>query len=122
MNYEERWNIVDELGEGGQGKVYRVSNKLSDINTQNEIITSLRNITAIVNDAKIRNENFKNFKESILDLIKLDNPSNQFALKVLHDFEKARDSENAFERIKREINLMKKNLHPNLLKVIEVDD
>jgi len=38
------------------------------------------------------------------------------ALKVLHDIREARDPKNIKERMKSEIEIMSKNIHPNLIK------
>jgi len=41
MEYSEKWEIVEELGAGGQGKVYRVLNKMGLAKAQKHIITSI---------------------------------------------------------------------------------
>ena len=40
MNYSEKWEVKQELGEGGQGKVYRVFNKAVDLDLQEKIVKS----------------------------------------------------------------------------------
>jgi serine/threonine protein kinase len=56
-----------------------------------------------------------------LDIIEVEKPSNQGALKVLHDSSQTRDLRVAGERITREIRAMKKATHPNLLRILHSD-
>ncbi len=37
MDHSENWKIIEKLGEGGQGKVYRVIDKKLDLGTQAEM-------------------------------------------------------------------------------------
>ena len=123
MDYSNRWEIGEELNEGGQGKVYKVLDKdkfHSKVNLQKMIQASIKNFNAI-HDNKMREDAFDYFKKSVLDLIKMEDPTQYGALKVLHNPELARDSKRAEERIRREIEAMSKIFHPNLLKVLDYD-
>ena len=122
MDYAEKWKIIEPLGGGGQGKVYRVSKKAAEWEAGNNIIDALKYLGSPLIKAEARNEQFERFKKGLLGLIKLDNFSEQGALKVLHKPEDARDSNLAEERIKKEIQVMSENIHPNLLKILDVDD
>lgn len=122
MNYAEKWKIIELLGSGGQGKVYRVSKKAAEWEAGNNIIDALKYLSSPLITADARNEQFERFKKGLLGLIKLDNFSEQGALKVLHEPEAARDANLAAERIKKEIQAMSENIHPNLLKILDVGD
>lgn len=119
MDYSKKWRIIDTLGEGGQGKVYRVS-KLN-LELEKDCVRSMRGLTGISTSAKQDRDHFDKFRKSLFELLKLEDTSNQGALKVLHKIENARDANLAVERIKREIEAMSENLHPNLIKILESD-
>ena len=124
MDYKDRWHIIDELGEGGQGKVYRVLDKSKFKVEQDifpEVVKSIRNLTKISDDQKNRKAFFESLRETVAEFIRIENPVNQAALKLLHKPEDARDAERAEERIKREIEAMSKASHPNLLKILDYD-
>lgn len=57
----------------------------------------------------------------LVELIRMDDPANYSALKVLHQPKDARDSERAEVRIKNEIRAMQDISHPNLLEIIDSD-
>lgn len=121
MDYKERWEIIEKLGSGGQGKVSRVRNKLKTLGVQSEILTAFRNLRGPVTGPRGL-LNIELLCKGINDRMKLEDPSNQGALKVLHKPEKARDFDLARKRIKREIQTMSESDHPNLLKIIDHDD
>ena len=121
MDYSEKWKIIESLGEGGQGKVYRVTDKNMEQSLEKTAANRLRDAASTKFSPKIQLDNFKEFRELFRKLAKLEEPSNQGALKVLHNPEDARDAQLAEERIKREIEAMSENLHPNLIKIIDVD-
>lgn len=123
MDYTKRWEIIQELNQGGQGKVYKVLDKdrfHSKENLQKMIESSISKFSRI-HDEQMREDAFDYFKTVVIDLIKIENPSHYGALKVLHKPELARDSKRAEERIKREIEAMSKISHPNLLKIFDYD-
>jgi len=120
MDYSKKWRIIETIGEGGQGKVYRVS-KLN-LELEKACITSLRRLTNRVGPSvQEQREHFDEFRKSLFELLKLEDTSNQGALKVLHKFEDYREANLAAERIRREIKAMSENFHPNLIKILDVD-
>jgi len=120
MNYSERWEIREELGEGGQGKVYLVSNKLESLAIEEKVVQSIQQFSGI-STADKRKKHYEIFRDSIIKMFELEHPSQQGALKVLHSPENARDANLAEERLKREIQAMVKHLHPNLIKILDFD-
>ena len=120
MGYKERWHIISEIGEGGQGKVYRVYDK-NQFDIEDEIPSairdSIRGFTGIAPASGIY-ENFDSLRKALVDLIRMEDPVNHGALKILHNSEDARDPERAEERIKREVEAMASFSHPNLLKIL----
>jgi len=119
MDYSERWEIIDKLGEGGQGKVYRVYDKSIRLDVDHEIADYLNSIkVAHIDDLENRLDDF--FK-NIHKRLSIQDIANHKALKVLHDSDQGRDFESAEERINREIEVMSENRHPNLSKIIDYD-
>jgi len=119
MNYEGRWRILTELGSGGQGKVYRVLDK-SKFDFDRLLVTIKAAITPTQTREK-QLEQFEQFREAIVDLVDMEKPENQGALKVLHLPDAARDASLAKERLAREIKAMQDITHPNLLSIIDAD-
>lgn len=123
MDFREKWEIVNEIGEGGQGKVFRVVDKsrFGIDSLSGKAIHSLRELSRgpLTND-KIKLQ-FENYKNVIIDIQKTDNPTNSFALKKLHDPKDARNPKSAEDRINDEMRAMSNISHPNLLKVIDFD-
>ena len=124
MDYSSRWQIVKELDEGGQGKVYRVR----DVHKFNigaklrpAIESYFRNLSGIGAEESKKKERFQSFREAVVDLVRMEDPSHHGALKVLHKPGDARDADRAEDRIKREIQAMSDILHPNLLKILDRD-
>lgn len=122
MRFEDHWEVIKQLGEGGQGKVFLVRNKP---------VVSLDDIRASLTDAlgsmmsvatkQIREQAFRTFRKAMEDLLRPTDPDNLAALKVLHQPEDARDPARADERIRREMDAMSRTSHPNLLHIKEVD-
>jgi len=120
MDYNDLWAIIGELGQGGQGKVYRVYSKLQfDIENKifPAILSSIREIGAGAPLAEGKGE-FEIFRKAVIDLIQMEDPANHAALKVLHEPKDARDFQQAEARIKNEIEAMSEISHPNLLSII----
>lgn len=120
MDYSKTWEVIRTLGEGGQGKVYLV-NKKSEFTSEDAMRTALARMTKGVVYEKTREAEYQDFQRCLLGTINSANPSNQGALKVLHNPENARDEDLAKDRIKREIEAMSDIKHPNLAEIIDVD-
>ena len=120
MNYQEKWKILDRIGEpGGQGIVYRVINKKYFEDTRSELVSAMTYIIPQINSEE-RFQYFDKFAEYFKLFQEFDKPQNQSALKVLN-IEGARDPEHQKDRIKREIKAMTENPQPHLLKVKAYD-
>ncbi len=120
MNYRDKWDIIRKLGAGGQSTVYLVNEKT--VSTSYDAVR--RAMRDMVKDSTTEHDAplaYKRFRGCLRDLIGLDDPSQQGALKVLHEPENARDPGLADERIAREIQVMSETRHPNLMRVKEVD-
>jgi len=125
MDYSNRWKELQHLGEGGQGKVFKVLDK-KKINVDSQFLISLaHSLRKIISDKNYSNEEyieyFDYFQKGIVEILRTEDLANQGALKILHKPQDARDAERAEERIKREIEAMKTTTHPNLLKILDVD-
>ncbi|MGO8988276.1 MAG: protein kinase domain-containing protein [bacterium] len=123
MEYKNRWEIIEELGEGGQGKVYRVLDKdrfHTKRNLQEMLKASITKFAGI-QDEPMKQEALELFSTAVLQIIQEQDVNNHGALKVLHKPEEARDAKRAEERIKREIQAMSEIKHPNLLTILDAD-
>ncbi len=123
MDYKNRWKIIAILGQGGQGRVYRViDTKEFDIDGQ--IRPNIENsLSGLISSDKIesRKKFFELFRWAMVDLFKMEDPENQGALKVLHKPKDAKSADRAQDRIKREIKAMAGISHPNLLEILDTD-
>ena len=123
MDYRDRWHIIEDLGAGGQGKVYRVLDK-DKLDIENEIPRAIEDsiigFTGMQPVGK-KKKHFESLRKAIVGLIRAEDPINHGALKVLHEAKDATDFELAEERIKREIEAMASISHPNLLKILDHD-
>ncbi|MCY3680014.1 MAG: protein kinase, partial [Gemmatimonadetes bacterium] len=119
MKYGKRWEEIEEIGEGGQGKVFRVLDKhevpLDDLaDTLFEAVQQARQKYNAPTAMKL-------MREVITEIVKAENPVNHGALKILHSPDKARNFDDAEERLKRELEAMHQADHPNLLEVVDLN-
>lgn len=122
LKFLDRWQTIGEpLGEGGQGKVYRVIPYSMGEGVDRHIMEALAVIGNRHENNDLRDVHYQLFEKNLPLLLKRTDPSNHKALKVLHKPKDARDSELAEERIKREITAMSEASHPNLLKIVDHD-
>ena len=130
MDYNYRWEKIEELGKGGQGIVHLVRDKTAGRlkgdfqkelrSTLQDMTSTLRNMTSKATFEKPQRAELKKFQNAILDLV---NPNGLAALKVLHDPEDARDPETAVERLKRELEALEKlSRHPSIVSIKDRDD
>ena len=124
MHYTKNWVTIDELGEGGQGKVWlvkKISKFGNDNNFSLKIETIFKKLGATVGSNEIIKEGFNDFRAAVQQIVNDDNPKNQFALKLLHDFQESEELEQAQARIRKEITAMAEIKHPNLINVVDFD-
>jgi serine/threonine protein kinase len=121
MDYSKEWEVIESLNEGGQGKVYRVWRQKEASEIQLKVREALRNIGAAVRYDSQQKQDFEELRKWLPKMLQMEDPANQFALKVLHKTQNARDPKLAKERIKREIAAMRQNLHPNLIELVDSD-
>ena len=132
MKYKNRWEKIELIGEGGQGKVFRVldRNKVDldpfafsrAIKTALEITEHPETIKQIEEhvEESLRTGNptvGEQIQKSINEFVRAKDPINHGALKILHSPNEARNFDDAEERLKREMEAMKQTSHPNLLKI-----
>jgi serine/threonine protein kinase len=123
MNYEDRWQIIERIGSGGQGVVYRVWDK-NRFNIDDKFIRDFSTLILGLSGSESlekKKEYFDEYSKIVNNIIQLQNPINHGALKVLHEPTDARDFTGQEERLKREIAAMKRFSHPNLLEIIDTD-
>jgi serine/threonine protein kinase len=120
MDYSKKWETVETLGQGGQGKVYLVSKKCESASYP-AIRKALGAMTAGVVYDGTQDRAREDFIRCLRDVIRMYDPAEQGALKVLHKPEDARNPDLAKDRIRHEIEVMSENIHPSLLKVLDVD-
>lgn len=115
MQYTGRWEEIEEIGVGGQGKVIRVFDMQKvqlDLSILTEAIADIR--------GNRRSEELKEkIRKGIAKIARAETPMNYGALKILHSPNEARNFEDAEERLKRELEAMQQADHSNLLKVLD---
>lgn len=119
--YIERWEEIEPIGEGGQGKVIRVLDK-------QKVQLDLRTLTEAIQHAQIMGKDrhrimgvWEEIRRGIVRIMRAENPVNHGALKILHSPNEARNFEDAEDRLKRELEAMEQADHPNLLKVKDLN-
>lgn len=123
-SYEERWHILERIGEGAQGKVFRAIDiqKFDIQDLYKEFRQSLDLSSVSIIPIEKRKNYINLFQSTLRRIIDMDNLSNHFALKVLHKIQDARDLRHAKERIKAEVQAMSEIRHPALLSLVDYDD
>jgi serine/threonine protein kinase len=122
MGHINNWEkIGEQIGEGGQGKVFRVLDR-KKFHTNTKINNLIINTFSLPKrDKTLNDQDVEIFKKCISEIIKRHDQTNYCALKELHQSKDTRDANLAEERIKREIEAMSKVSHPNILKIIDFD-
>jgi serine/threonine protein kinase len=106
MDSAEHWEILRELGEGGQGKVFLVRdtrNLQPNVLCANMIDAVRKMSSSTIPTDDYRERAFDTFRRAIEQISDSRQPDNLAALKVLHSAQDARDPERAGERIRREM-------------------
>ena len=94
MDYKYRWKIIAILGQGNQGRVYRViDTKEFDIDGQirPDIENSLQGLVSS-DKSETRKKFFELYRWAMVELIQMEDPENQGALKVLHKPKEAKEA------------------------------
>ena len=99
LKFLDRWQTIGEpLGEGGQGKVYRVIPYSMGERVDRHIREALPVLGNLHEIEDLRNMHYRLFEENLPLLLKRNDPSNHRALKTLHKPKDARDYELAEAR------------------------
>ena len=80
MQYRGRWEEIETIGEGGQGKVIRVFDRQKvqlDLSILTEAIADIRG-------ARRNVELHEKIRKGIAKIVRAENPVNHGALKILH--------------------------------------
>jgi len=117
MNYEDRWEQIKMLGEGGQGKVFLARKRRGSALDEKRkgLLSAMREITSsmrIDHGDGSQERACDNLVNAIENLRKPDDPDQLAALKVLHRPQDSRDPERAADRIRREMEAMRGLCHP----------
>jgi len=122
MDYSKRWHVIYQLGEGGQGKAYKVIDlkeyKLFDISAQRFEKLFLTSEDETEGNKAISLYQLRNL---IWDVIDKENEPKEYVLKEMHDYKRTSDYEKAQARIRHEIEAIKSVGHPNLIHIIDSD-
>ena len=117
MQYRERWKEIEDIGEGGQGKVIRVLDK-QKVQLDPSILTeAIAEMIGKRRDVELQEK----IRKGIAEIMHAENSVNYGALKILHSLDDARNFEDAEERLKRELEAMEQADHPNLLKIEDLN-
>lgn len=124
MTHETRWKQIEEIGSGGQGKVFRVCDA-AEIGTseqlQKDFSYALSRVSVAVPNPSTVKEDFELLSKCIIKVGAIADVSRSYALKILHNPSDARDAALAERRIENEIEAMSKVDHPNLLRIVDHD-
>lgn len=126
-NYQDRWEIVKELGGGGQGKVYEVVEKLPPSEEMEPLWRRVKSAISTLNSAQNEPGYIQaadDLKIGLMEMLEIvpGQPRRRGALKVLQDTAIAADPEQLQPRLIREIAAMQSIEHPNLLRLIDAGD
>ena len=120
MKYENRWKKIGDLGEGGQGKVFRVRDRATFEASAVVFSQAIKVIMSTSDLSEIIHAREK-IQASIEEFVSTWDLTNQKALKVLHSPKDAKNSKDAEERLSREIEVMTSVKHPGLLRIEDFD-
>ena len=119
MQYKKRWEEIENIGEGGQGKVIRVLDKQKvqvDL-----LVDSFNKAFQLARQRDTKLDADKLIRKRIAEIMHAENPMNHGALKILHSPDDARNFADAEERLKHELKAMEQSDHPNLLKIEDLN-
>jgi len=113
-----RWEILRELGQGGQGTAYLVrdTTKLDVDATITEFRTIATRFGGIATPEAAQ-RTARSALEAIETYLRRDAPENVAVLKLLH--ESARRDEKALARLRDEIDVLTRIEHPNIIRIVD---
>lgn len=112
------WVVSKPLGKGGQGQVFLVR-KLTSIGLK-EIQKKFDNSNADFNPViTYSNDARRLFAEELFSAFTTFSDLERGALKVLHNPERAKNPETAEKRFRKEIAVLRENLHPSLVRLLD---
>lgn len=125
MEYSTRWQTIgDPIGSGGQGKVYKAFDtkkyKLG-VSGGSVLVSAFKGMASVSQTGQQYKRYGEILRQFISDAVAIEDPDNLGALKILHLPEHARDADRAEQRIANEVRAMQKNVHPNIIKLLDVD-
>ncbi|NOU08635.1 MAG: protein kinase [Nitrospira sp.] len=107
-----RWEIVKEIGKGGQGTTYLAKDTMVFYGIRDVIAKTLDRYTQLRNK-----EDAEAIAYAIEDHFRAINGIGMGALKILHD--PLKHDGKALERLKNEVNVLSKQLHPSIIKILD---
>lgn len=121
MPYGERWDIVKELGKGGQGQVHLVLDKLGlkKEHYLEKLYEALKDIQIPTDQSRIAKRSAEEIWTTIREMVQVESEEPFGALKILNKPDDARDAERASERAENEIIALKQVSHPNLISILD---
>lgn len=121
--YGNRWSVIKKLGRGGQGIVYEVED-ISNLNANDLSPERINNVLRDVT-ADIRYPDSESAPQEFIQLIKKIVATTvlpRAALKELLPPDEAVNTDTALDRMKAEIEVMRKVEHPSLIRILDEDN
>jgi len=115
-----RWQVIEQLGSGGQGTVFRVREtipELNDAGLPGQFSHWISSIIGISPESK-RKESFDHLCDFIRRLSR-EISAQSFALKILHTFENDSTRAKALERLRNETAALQQISHPSLINIVD---
>jgi serine/threonine protein kinase len=123
-SWKSKWEVVERIGEGGQGTVDLVRRR-SNIDTNGDLYLTLRRtLQDLTSTVFATPPDHDKVSRELVDTLKslTSRESELGALKRLKNPETARDPKHAKLRQRREIDALLQQKHPHLLRLLEVDE
>ncbi len=114
--FYDGWEIIKDLGEGGQGKVYLVRSP-GDAANRRESIEKILNSTRAYSGISDASKTQQAFTTALAKFIEFERNPNLGALKQM-SIKPGRDEQRALERFEKEIKALRENSNPALLRLL----